>query len=455
MEIFRDWHQKVLPLVGPTVLSGEHIGPAFYYIVAPAFILSGFNPVAPAIWTAIIGIAAVAVLWFIGKELWEWKIAAMVALLWAVSPLIVSSDRVLWEPNLVPFFALCFVLGVLKINREKRALFWWGSLTGGAVGILIQLHYPDFLFFVLFAVVFIKIWFEKKNKVDSILPVLGGAIGGFIIVALPFFMYEGFHQWKDIVGVVAGFFTGGAAPIAKRQILLNFLDYSSRMIRRVVPYPSGWEIVALLMLFAAPFVKRSFWTIFFVLWFLAGVTAIALYHGTVFDHYLFFVLPVPFILTGYLLSEVKDKTNMWIPLIVVLGVVSVQLSKTDILKPGPRDILRTGQAASKILAQSQGGPFAFGLITSRSFLDFHYRYFFLINKHEADSYLSQTYKKLFLVCEGSSCPTSNELIRQGRAQLTCYDPHCSGTYPTVIFKEWAFLGSTGAPGARIYSFERL
>lgn len=453
MEILRDWRGRTLPLVGPTVLSGEYLGPAFYYIMAPAFILGRFHPLSAALWTATIGVAAVGVLWWIGKELWGWPAAAMVAFLWAVSPQIVSSDRVLWEPNLIPFFAFSFVLGVLKMR--KRASFLWGVVTGSALGIIIQLQYPAFLFFALTLVAFIEVWLREKKLSGGFVRAIFGLFTGFIIVTLPFVIYESARGFSDIFSVFGNFLAGGQAPLAKRQILSNILDYSSRVMRRVVPFPGGWETVSLLVLLAISIIKRSFWTALFVMWFLAGVTAIAFYRGVVFDHYLFFVLPVPFLLMGYLLSMLEKRTNIWIPLLFVAVIVVYQLSKTDITSPGPKDIGRVSQAAGEILRESAGQPFSFGLIASRSFLDFHYRYFFLLSGREAVPYQSQGYQKLFLVCEGAACPTSGELAKTGSAQLICFDPHCSGTYPSVWFKEWKFLQTTDVLGARIYLLERL
>src|SRR3990167_6240800 len=112
IHVYQAWSSRKLPLVGPTVLSGQHLGPAFYYIIAPSFILTGFNPVMPAVFTAFLGIGAVGLLWWLGRQLFGWQIATMVAALWAVSQQIASSDRVLWEPNLLPFFILLYLMAL-------------------------------------------------------------------------------------------------------------------------------------------------------------------------------------------------------------------------------------------------------------------------------------------------------------------------------------------------------
>src|SRR3989344_7764779 len=77
IHIYEAWQKKELPLVGPTVLSGQHLGPAFYYLIAPSFILTNFNPLAPAVFTAFLGVGAVALLWFLSKKLFGWEIATM------------------------------------------------------------------------------------------------------------------------------------------------------------------------------------------------------------------------------------------------------------------------------------------------------------------------------------------------------------------------------------------
>ena len=48
-----------IPLAGPTVLTGEHLGPFFYYLMAIPFTLFGFDPIVPAVFIALLGVASV------------------------------------------------------------------------------------------------------------------------------------------------------------------------------------------------------------------------------------------------------------------------------------------------------------------------------------------------------------------------------------------------------------
>ncbi len=67
--IWNAWNNKIFPLVGPPVLSGQYLGPFFYYFMAFPFILSHFNPLGPALWMAMLGILNVFLIFFLGKKL--------------------------------------------------------------------------------------------------------------------------------------------------------------------------------------------------------------------------------------------------------------------------------------------------------------------------------------------------------------------------------------------------
>lgn len=394
-------------MVGPTVLSGQHLGPAFYYLMAPAFILSGFHPLSGAVMTALFGIGAVALLWMLARELFSWQIATGLSAIWAVSPQIVASDRVLWEPNIIPFFIFLYVLSLYKR---------WHFVAGASLGILVQLHYPNLLFIGL-----TLLYGFKRNIVF-----------GFFFVLLPFLYYESQHGFEDVIGVLTNYSSGQA------RFLPNILDYSSRVMHRIAPLPG---VLFTLFLFG----KRSFWKIFISLWFIVGLVVMSIYRGVVFDHYLFFLLPAGFLLFGFVLSRLPK-----IPSVLIVAVlIFFHVSKTDIFKPGVHDITRTKTVTEEIMNQTGKEPFSFGLIASRSFSDLHYRYFFLMNETQPQSILADSYKNLFLVCETEKCPNLKEPI-----QILCYDAVCSGDYPKISLDSWKFISEKKLEGAHLYQYTR-
>ena len=43
LHVLSAWESKTIPLLGPTVLSGQHLGPVYYFLIAPFLIGSGFQ----------------------------------------------------------------------------------------------------------------------------------------------------------------------------------------------------------------------------------------------------------------------------------------------------------------------------------------------------------------------------------------------------------------------------
>src|SRR3989304_7547392 len=55
-------------LVGPgTSIGNMYSGPLYYYMIAPALLLANFSPIGPSIEVALIGIATIFLVWYLGR----------------------------------------------------------------------------------------------------------------------------------------------------------------------------------------------------------------------------------------------------------------------------------------------------------------------------------------------------------------------------------------------------
>ena len=131
----------IVPIIGPSTLSGHNVGPMFYYLLVPGY---PGGPIGTSLWVALLGVLAVVVMYETARLMFGLWPARLSALLWAVSPLIVFADRVIWEPNLVPLFAALYIYLLYRVHMHW---FRWAWVSLGAVvGILVQLHYPNVFF---------------------------------------------------------------------------------------------------------------------------------------------------------------------------------------------------------------------------------------------------------------------------------------------------------------------
>src|SRR3989337_2743591 len=81
-------------LLGPITSVGSlYMGPVYYYMMAPFLLLSGFDPVGPAIMVAILSVATIALIYLMTREFFSEYAAFCASLLYAISPLPIMYGR--------------------------------------------------------------------------------------------------------------------------------------------------------------------------------------------------------------------------------------------------------------------------------------------------------------------------------------------------------------------------
>src|SRR3989344_7316371 len=131
---------RKLTLLGPTAsVGGFYLGPIYYYLTLPFAWAANLDPVGPAYFVSILGIATVYLVYLFGRRYLNRTIGLTAAFLYSFAPLIVRYSRSSWNPNPVPFFTLAGLM--LAHEGIKRRKLWLSVLAGICLGILWQLHY--------------------------------------------------------------------------------------------------------------------------------------------------------------------------------------------------------------------------------------------------------------------------------------------------------------------------
>ncbi len=196
----------VVPLLGPRTSVGEfHHGAFYYYLLAPSAAISGGDPVAVTLFIALLGIAAVALTWWLGRSIGgrvAGPVAGLVAgTLLAVSPGAIEESTFIWNPNPIGFFAVLSVAAAWKAWTSGRA-GWW-ALAIAAAGAVTQLHVLGVVF--LIAMLGIGLIEVRRDR-----GVVAGLLTGLLIVGLlflPLLLYElqsGFSETRAVLAYLAG-----------------------------------------------------------------------------------------------------------------------------------------------------------------------------------------------------------------------------------------------------------
>lgn len=150
------------PLLGPTMRRSTdskenlfHIGPAYYYLQIASAKVFGNEPDKLAYPDLLFSILAIPLMCIFLRIYFSASISLVLAGLYAVSFFAILYSRFAWNPNLIPFFVLLFLVSTHEFLLKKVKTEWiWIILLGISAGIGIQLHMilfiliPASLFFV-------------------------------------------------------------------------------------------------------------------------------------------------------------------------------------------------------------------------------------------------------------------------------------------------------------------
>jgi hypothetical protein len=130
----------VLPLLGPiTSIGGFHHGALYYYVLAPAaLVTSGDSPFAVSLVIALGGIAAVPAVWWLARSIGGPLAGVIAAGLLAVSAVAVEQATFIWNPNLILLSSTIALASAWRAWTQASARWWLAAAAG--VALTVQLH---------------------------------------------------------------------------------------------------------------------------------------------------------------------------------------------------------------------------------------------------------------------------------------------------------------------------
>lgn len=447
----------IIPLVGPSTQSGHNLGPIFYYLLFPGYVMT-HSPLGVSFWMAFLGVVSLYVVYATGRRMFGMVPARYMSALWAVSPVIISADRVIWEPNLVPLFSILFAYLLYRAYSEWKAMIW--MFLGVVVGILIQLHYPNIYFMALTGLCLLAAQVFGKRSVRDVVNASVWWLLGWTLSMLPFLYYEYTVGFRDIIGI-SSIMGAGGAHMGKRAMVAAILDYAYRVFGRFAPHMSRMPAAVLLFLSTIFVLYRPHKkNMFFLVWLLGGIIAMTRYKEVVHDHFLYFLVPVPFLLVGSYISSLRHRVWTLVVYGMLILLCGYQLIQTDVFRYDHNDISRASQSVAYIQSKIGMSPFSFTLVNSRSYSDLHYRYYMEVFGMSPKGATSSGYTNLFLVCDREECPTTQEITSVSEVPILCYEEHCKQYYPSIhLLTEWKYVRDVAIVErfrniGRIYEFER-
>lgn len=403
------------PLLGPPTSVGNiYLGPLYYYMMTIPMAIFWLNPVAAAGMVAAVGVATVALIYYLARIWFGVPAGILVSILYSVSPINIIYSRSSWNPNPAPFFALLAMWGFYQAHQTKN--FLWLILTGAALAAALQMHYLTLILLPIFSL----LWFyelvchDPKPQRYHFIKGSIGALVVFLVIMSPLVIFDFRYNFLNYRAMTA-LFAGDAKIIS-----FNLFDgissivhiYSQNLIGKYMAGENIWAMVILSVLVLLPLVlvikqklsgqKISWSYLALGTWLIVGLVGLSFYHQDIYDHYLGFLHPAPYLLLGGFIGFLKKKQQL-VAIILLLSVLGfLNLQKTPLLKPPGNQLLRTQQIAQFIITQAKDQPFNFALIAKNNY-DAAYQFYLYIYGHQPKMLPFENAGQLFVVCEDEIC----------------------------------------------------
>jgi len=401
------------PAIGPgTSIGNMYLGPWYYYLTAPALKLFNYSPVGPAVMVSAIGLATIALMWWIGRQWFGRKEALVVAGLYAISPIVIIYSRSSWNPNIMPFFALICIYGIWKVWRLG---YWrWLIITAVSLAIVLNSHYLGLLLLPVLGL-FWLLAFRRRASTPIAVRATVLAILSFGIFMSPLVIYDLRHHGQNMAAV-AKFFTD-------RQTTVNFKAYKAlpnlwpiwtditSSLLTASQEPVGSKVALFLIASSAVVLalNPSPHLGLVLVWVAVGLVGLGLYKQHIYAHYFGFLFPAPFMLLGFTLSYLNSSRLLrLVGVILLLLLVVINLRFNPLLTPPNYQLDRT-QEISRFVDKSAGGqPYNLALISKNNY-DASYRYLLsllgspVIPIRHPQTGEFQLTDQLFVICESLPC----------------------------------------------------
>jgi len=419
-----------LMLIGPgTSVGNMYLGPLYYYMMAPVLWLFNYSPLGPAVQIAVLGVITVLIVWLITKEWFGKKGAFIAALLYAISPTVITYSRSSWNPNIMPFFSILSIYAIWKVWKKLKFkwLFWLGIF----LAFTLQSHYLALLLFptigIFYIFTIIRLWFNKKRSKEKLdcqaqrkqfvkFSIFG--ILMFMFLMSPLVIFDARHDWKNTLSMEK-FFTERQTTVSARpwtaipKIPKITQKISSRLMGGKNITVGRWilttiSIFSFLFLITKKKFKENETSAYIILltWIAFAIIGFGIYKQEIYDHYYGFFFTAPFILAGGLIEDLMSRANNFLKVIVwiIVGLlVYINILENPFRYNPNNQLRRSEKVAQKIKEEYNNQPFNLAVIAERNYED-GYQYFLEkmnlpvvdIDAQRSDETIKN---QLFVVCE--------------------------------------------------------
>ncbi len=404
------WVERHFPLIGPPTSVGNiYLGPLYYYMMFVPMALTGFNPVSATVMVALIGVLTVVFVYYLGK-VWFGKTAGLIAsFLYAISPVTINYSKFSWNPNPLPLFALIAIFGLYRLHKGGN--FNWLIFTGASLAAALQMHYLALILIPVSAFLYVFEVVKRVRAKMGMKNLISGTVFGiitFLIIMSPLVWFDLRHNFLNYRAITTLFTEDGTL---KSDLVTNVSKipaiYTNNLIGRYMAGENLYTSILLGIVIISALVFKGWPRLALGVWLVIGLFGISFYQQNIYDHYLGFLNPVPFLLLGSLFEvkfinkDIKNGFRVGL-LILIVSLTFLNLQKSPLNYPPNNQLQRTQDVAKFIIEKSGNQDFNFALLAKSNY-DSAYQFLLDQYSHKPKQVPIDITKQLFVVCEDLPC----------------------------------------------------
>lgn len=307
-----------LALIGPrTGIEGFFLGPLYFYLLVPFYLLFNGHPVGGAVMDAIFGILVIPAIYILGKELFNKRVGLIASLLACFSPLLTGYSRYSWNPHPLVLFSIIFYYSILKTikGEEKYIMLAFFAFACG-----LQFEIASAIFY-LPTTLLVCLWAKYRPK-----KIIYWFVGLLILLIsfIPQLVFNLRHEFLTIKAITR-FLTentaSGKSVFFIKERLIEYPEVFKKLI-----FPKNL-IVAIFLLVAGfinlfgKYTKKSLGIKILFAWLSVNYLLLFLYRDKAWDHHYISLLPAFIILTSFLVENLLNIKKMKIIGSLILLIV--------------------------------------------------------------------------------------------------------------------------------------
>ncbi len=302
---------KHIRLIGQmTSTHGVFIGPLFYYMLIPFYLIFNMDPIGGVYMVAILGALTAWSFYFVLSRILNRKVGLVGAFVYAISPYTVFTDREVVPTMLLIIWSVWFLFSlflILKKDQKKGFIL---------AAILLALTWHINLGLLILTPVYIVVLLISKTKIDFKFAISSLLI--FIVLSLPLILFELRHNFSQTNSIILSFTSDQGDIYQGISKVGKIYDVITKSISRVVwgtpaNIPVWLAPILILFLGTWSFVKNKYDRKILILigfWFLITAGFFSIYSKPVSEYYLNSLTVIWILLMSVLIEKLLSTKHL-------------------------------------------------------------------------------------------------------------------------------------------------